>query len=455
MNKMLPVDFLSRMEKMLGNEYRAFLDSYENNKYQALRWNPLKDRKEVFLEKNLFAKSPVPWEEDGFYYDNEDRPGKHPYHEAGVYYIQEPSAMAPVHYLEPNPGEMILDLCAAPGGKSTQIGAKMKGKGILFSNEIHPTRAKILSENMERMGIYNAIVLNETPERLSERFPQFFDKILVDAPCSGEGMFRKNDAAAKEWSLENVKLCAKRQDDILDAAAKMLKKGGRIVFSTCTFARQENEGSIQRFLERHKDFSVKEIEVFEGMEKNEYGVRLWPHKVKGEGHFLSVLERMEENTERMEDGLYRMEIGHSIKEYKELQEFYEESGILKKEEVAFLDGTYITFGEQLYLLPKGMPELRKLKVLRPGLHIATMKKGRIEPAHALSHILKANEIKNVVSFDRNSIEIRQYLNGQTLNVNCDKGWTLVCVDGYGIGWGKVSNGILKNHYPKGLRSLSV
>lgn len=455
MNKMLPVDFLSRMEKMLGNEYRAFLDSYENNKYQALRWNPLKDRKEVFLEKNLFAKSPVPWEEDGFYYDNEDRPGKHPYHEAGVYYIQEPSAMAPVHYLEPNPGEMILDLCAAPGGKSTQIGAKMKGKGILFSNEIHPTRAKILSENMERMGIYNAIVLNETPERLSERFPQFFDKILVDAPCSGEGMFRKNDEAAKEWSLENVKLCAKRQDDILDAAAKMLKKGGRIVFSTCTFAKQENEGSIQRFLERHKDFSVKEIEVFEGMEKNEYGVRLWPHKVKGEGHFLSVLERMEENTERMEDGLYRMEIGHSIKEYKELQEFYEENGILKKEEVDFLDGTYITFGEQLYLLPKGMPELRKLKVLRPGLHIATMKKGRIEPAHALSHILKANEIKNVVSFDRNSIEIRQYLNGQTLNVNCDKGWTLVCVDGYGIGWGKVSNGILKNHYPKGLRSLSV
>ncbi len=455
MNNMLPVDFLSRMEKMLGNEYRAFLDSYENNKYQALRWNPLKDRKEVFLEKNLFAKFPVPWEENGFYYDLEDRPGKHPYHEAGLYYIQEPSAMAPVHYLEPKPGEIILDLCAAPGGKSTQIGAKMDGRGILFSNEIHPTRAKILSENIERMGIYNAIVLNETPERLSERFPQFFDKILVDAPCSGEGMFRKNDEAAKEWSLENVELCANRQDTILDNAAKMLKMGGRIVFSTCTFAKQENEGSIQRFLERHKEFSVKDVKVFEGMEKNEYGVRLWPHKVKGEGHFLSVLERTEENTERMEDGLYRMEIGHSIKEYKELQEFYEESGILRKEEVDFLGGTYITFGEQLYLLPKGAPELRKLKVLRPGLHVATIKKGRIEPAHALSHILKEGEIKNAVSLDKASLDIRQYLNGQTLNVNCDKGWTLVCVDGYGIGWGKVSNGILKNHYPKGLRSLSV
>lgn len=452
---MLPRDFLSRMEKMLGNEYRAFLESYENNKYQALRWNPMRDEKEKILEKNLFSMKPVPWEDNGFYYEENDRPGKHPYHDAGVYYIQEPSAMAPVHFLEPQAGDFILDLCAAPGGKSTQIGAKMAGKGILFSNEIHPTRAKILSENIERMGIHNAIVLNETPERLADRFPGFFDKILVDAPCSGEGMFRKNEDAASEWSLQNVEICAQRQDLILDCAATMLKPGGRIVFSTCTFAELENEGSVKRFLKRHEDFWVKEVEVFSGMEKNEYGVRLWPHKVKGEGHFLSVLEREGRLHHSEEEACYKTEKAQSIKEYKEFQDFCAESGILENQEIDFLNGNYITFGEQLYLLPKKTPTLSKLKVLRPGLHVATIKKGRIEPAHALSHVLKAEEVKNAVSLDKDSLEVRQYLNGQTINVDCKKGWNLVCVDAYGLGWGKVSGGILKNHYPKGLRSLSV
>ena len=232
---MLPVEFLNRMEKMLGDDYRAFLESYDNEKYSSLRYNPLKGHKEEFLKNYTFDLSPVSWEENGFYYDHEDKPGKHPYHEAGVYYIQEPSAMAPVHFLNPMPGDVVLDLCAAPGGKSTQIGARMQGKGILVSNEIHPQRAKILSENMERMGIANGIVLNESPDRLAKSFPDFFDKILVDAPCSGEGMFRKNEDAMEEWSLENVRLCAKRQDEILDCAANMLKAGGRIVFSTCTF----------------------------------------------------------------------------------------------------------------------------------------------------------------------------------------------------------------------------
>ena len=288
---MLPIEFMERMEKMLGHEYRAFLASYDREKYSSLRYNALKDNKEEFLQKNLFTLESVPWEENGYYYQNEDKPGKHPYHEAGVYYIQEPSAMAPVHFLNPLPGEMILDLCAAPGGKSTQIGSKMNGQGILFSNEIHPQRAKILSENIERMGIANGIVLNETPDRLSDRFSEFFDKILVDAPCSGEGMFRKNEEATLEWSLENVEICAKRQDEILDCAANMLTPGGKIVFSTCTFSEEENEGSVRRFLDRHTDFSVKKIDALWGMEQNEYGVRLWPHKVKGEGHFLSVLQK--------------------------------------------------------------------------------------------------------------------------------------------------------------------
>lgn len=451
---MLPTEFLQRMEKMLGNDYRAFLESYDKEEYKALRFNPLKGDKADFLQKGVFSLNQVPWEEDGYYYDSEEKPGKHPYHEAGVYYIQEPSAMAPVHFLDPQPGEKILDLCAAPGGKSTQIAGKMAGEGLLITNEIHPQRAKILSENIERMGIYNALVFNETPQRLSERFEEFFDKILVDAPCSGEGMFRKNDEAGGEWSLENVEICAKRQDEILDCAARMLKEGGTIVFSTCTFSTEENEGSIKRFLEKNPEFSVKDICVYEGMEQNQWGVRLWPHKLKGEGHFLSVLVKEGELNKDIQN-CYKTQKIQRIKEYPEFWDFCVETGLDKCKKVDFENGSYTVFGEQVYLLPQNTPDLSKLKVLRPGLHVATMKKGRIEPAHALSHILNRGDMENCISLGRDSLEIRQYLNGQTLTVEGNKGWNLICVDDYGLGFGKIAGGIVKNHYPKGLRTLHL
>lgn len=452
---MLPTEFLERMEKMLGNEYRAFLENYENNRYQALRYNALKKRQEEFVQKKYFTLEPVLWEENGYYYKEGEKPGKHPYHEAGVYYIQEPSAMAPVHFLEPKPYEVILDLCASPGGKSTQIGTKMNGKGILFSNEIHPQRAKILSENMERMGIPNSIVLQETPRRLAERFPEFFDKILVDAPCSGEGMFRKNEEAVEEWSLENVLNCANRQDEILDNASGMLKPGGRLVYSTCTFSEEENEDCIRRFLERHPDFSVKKVSLADKMVQSEYGIRLWPHKIKGEGHFLSVLEKDGVLESGKDVVCYKVWKGQSISAYKDFYDFCKENQLFDCEMADFEKGTYIAFGEQLYLLPKNTPDLDKLKVLRPGLHVASLKKGRIEPAHALSHILSGEDMKHSISFGADSIQVRQYLHGQTISVTDVKGWVLVCVDGYGLGFGKASGGILKNHYPKGLRSLQL
>lgn len=451
---MLPIKFLERMEKMLGNDYRAFLESYDKEEYKALRFNPLKGDKECFLKESLFGLEPVLWEENGYYYSGEDKPGKHPYHEAGVYYIQEPSAMAPVHFLDPKPGERVLDLCAAPGGKSTQIGGKMAGEGLLITNEIHPQRAKILSENIERMGIYNALVLNETPERLSERFESFFDKILVDAPCSGEGMFRKNDEAGNEWSPENVEMCAKRQDEILDYAARMLKEGGIIVFSTCTFSMEENEGSIRRFLVRNPDFLVKNVPVYEGMEQSEWGVRLWPHKVKGEGHFLSVLAKKGELKKDIQV-CYKTQNAQGIKQYPEFWDFCMQTGLDKCAKIDFAKGNYVVFGEQLYLLPKDTPDMSKLKVLRPGLHVATIKKGRIEPAHALSHVLNSTDMKNTITLGKESMEVRQYLNGQTLSMEGNKGWNLICVDSYGLGFGKLSGNIVKNHYPKGLRTLHL
>lgn len=459
---MLPKEFQIRMEKMLGEEYPAFLESYEKEKYQALRVNPLKVNEEEFVCRAPFTLKAVPWAEHGYYYGKEDQPGKHPYHEAGVYYIQEPSAMAPAEYLGVKPGERVLDLCAAPGGKSTQIGASLKGEGIFIANEIHPTRAKILSENIERMGIQNALVTNETPESLAEYFIEYFDRILVDAPCSGEGMFRKNEDAGAEWSPENVVLCAKRQAGILDCAASMLRPGGRIVYSTCTFAPDENEGSVSRFLERHPEFFIVKVEKRNGMSggvpewtKNpakgiEDTIRLWPHKLEGEGHYLAVLEKSKE----AESG-YRgyckngEQEGLKEKDCKEYLEFSEQ--FLKKK----LTGTLLKFGDQIYLAPEGTPTLKGLKVLRPGLHLGTAKKNRFEPSHALALALNPADVKYSVDLSSDGSEIRSYLNGQTLNREGEKGWYLITVDGYSTGWGKMAGGIIKNHYPKGLRKNYV
>ena len=453
---MLPQDFINRMQKMLGNEYNAFLESYENEKYQALRLNPLKVKKQVFEENTCFHISEVPWAENGYYYEKEDYPGKHPYHDAGVYYIQEPSAMAPAEYLEVKPKERVLDLCAAPGGKSTQLGAALKGEGLLICNEIHPARAKILSENIERMGIKNAIVTNETPAHLAAYFPAYFDKILVDAPCSGEGMFRKNEDACTEWSLENVALCAKRQDEILDEAASMLRPGGRLVYSTCTFAPAENEGSISRFLERHSDFGIIPVEKKAGMSNGvpdwienpakdiEQTIRLWPHKLKGEGHYLAVLQKEGIHTDDR-CGTISLQQPMKEKDCKECIEFLEQ--FVPKIQPKNL----FAFGEQIYQMPEQMPDIAGLKVLRPGLHLGTRKKNRFEPAHALALALSKEDVRYSFDLSSESNENRAYLNGQTLSHNGEKGWYLITVDGYSIGWGKLAGGIIKNHYPKGLR----
>lgn len=472
---MLPQDFTDRMKQMLGEEYPAFIESYDKERYQALRINSLKAGKETFLERSPFHLEPVAWCENGFYYDAADTPGKHPYHEAGVYYIQEPSAMAPAEYLfsgrEPEENERILDLCAAPGGKSTQLAAAMQGKGILICNEIHPARAKILSENVERMGITNAMVTNETPQRLAETFTDYFTGILVDAPCSGEGMFRKNEDACGEWSLSNVELCAARQDEILDCAASMLARGGRIVYSTCTFAPAENEGSICRFLQRHPEFYIEKAERKEGMSGGvlewakpqplsdgteaaiEDTIRLWPHKLKGEGHYLAVL-RKEGTLSSAGKGFCRNGLEKGIAEKdkktagKGCVEFLEFAKDVLKISV---DGVYLKFGDQLYLAPEGMPSVKGLKVLRPGLHLGTVKKNRFEPSHALALALKAEEVKHTVDFPAGSREVRGYLNGETFSYEGEKGWYLITVDGYSIGWGKLAGGVMKNHYPKGLR----
>ncbi|MCI5620081.1 MAG: RsmF rRNA methyltransferase first C-terminal domain-containing protein [Lachnospiraceae bacterium] len=458
---MLPIEFLHRMEKMLGEEeFSSYLASYDTEKYQGLRVNPLKGSSQELKEKTGWELSAVPWAKEGYYYQSNLQPGKHPYHAAGVYYIQEPSAMAPAHYLDAQPAERILDLCAAPGGKSTQIAGAMQGQGLLVCNEIHPARAKILSENVERMGIRNAIVTNESPTHLAEKFHGYFDRIMVDAPCSGEGMFRKNEQACEEWSPENVAICADRQDEILEAAHEMLKPGGRMVYSTCTFAPEEDEGSISRFIHRHPGYEIVPVSMTEGMssgraewtddpaENMERTIRLFPHKIHGEGHYLAVLKKGSADPSVCEGSVSGgLEKGISEKECKEYLEFEQE--FLQKN--IHEQGIFVRFGEQLYLAPEDTFSLKGLKVLRPGLHLGTVKKNRFEPSHALALALKPEQAKNVTNLPAASYEASAYLKGQTLNTDGKKGWHLITVDGYSLGWGKLAGGVLKNHYPKGLR----
>ncbi len=513
---MLPEAFQERMRRMLGREYEAFSEALEGERCQALRLNTLKrgadscsaagrygaESVDDGVEKcgstrpgicmDFAHLKKVPWAENGYYYQPEDQPGKHPFHEAGVYYIQEPSAMAPAELLDAKPGERILDLCAAPGGKSTQIAAKMRGQGILVCNEIHPARAKILSENIERMGICNACVTNETPERLAEFFPGYFDRILVDAPCSGEGMFRKNQAAYEEWSLENVELCAERQDEILDRAAGMLRSGGKLVYSTCTFAPEEDEGSIARFLSRHREFSILPIEKerfglagcdggAEYLACGETGeavsalhlertLRMWPQRIRGEGHFAALLQKdgglfteiCNKGTVSAESGAEKPKslMGDLYAFCEENLRFYAPpdraggGGLFAElgRTVEMGEGARpVRFGENVYLVPAGMPSLRGLKVLRPGLHLGELKKNRFEPSHALALALPPESATHMWNLGAHDPLVTAWLKGHTFPAEGEKGWYLICVEGFSIGWGKLAGGIMKNHYPIGLR----
>ena len=429
---MLPEAFLNRIKEQLGGEYQAFLNSLERPRAVALRINPLKGGQPQLP----FVKEPVPWEPVGYYYDPQARPGLHPYHEAGVYYLQEASAMAPVALLDPQPGEWVCDLCAAPGGKTTQIAGRMAGEGLLLCNEINPKRAKILSRNIERMGVGNALVTNEHPEKLAQRLEGCFDRVLIDAPCSGEGMFRKEEAAVTDWSEETVAMCARRQKEILGSGAMLVRPGGRLVYSTCTFAPQENEQVIADFLEKHPDFEPELVDApwFAPGENGSY--RMWPHKLLGEGHFAAILRRK---------GEAERNIPRVGKEEKLPGEW---TAFAKELRIKLPGGKAILFGQSLYWVPEGMPELKGLKVERPGLELGVAKKDRFEPAHALALWLRHCERMEDYPWD--SREMTAYLHGDVVPSG-KKGWCLVRADGYSIGWGKGDGTVLKNHYPKGLR----
>lgn len=458
----LPIEFEKKMKAFLGNEWDDFLYSYDNNRFQALRFNTLKVQSHEEIMRilkvlGISSDKKVSWANEAYYFDENVRPGKHTYHEMGLYYIQEPSAMSAAALLAPKPGMRVLDLCAAPGGKSTQLATYLGDSGLLVSNEINTQRSRILSQNIERMGIKNAIVTNEDSFVLASHFPGFFNAIQVDAPCSGEGMFRKLPEAIEQWSMENVAICAARQKEILDNAAVMLKPGGTIVYSTCTFSKEENEDVIEYFLERHPDFTLEEME------------RFWPHKVDGEGHFVAKLVRRgcvdtdlkaDRKTKKNKNSKNRKnetKPALTKENMKLLSEFLDET--ISEDVAAWIKNSrLVMFGEQLYRLPDMEVDIKGLKVQRAGLHIGEFKKQRFEPSHSLALALKLSEAKNVVKLTWDDPQTTGFFNGQSVMLSdeqtaeCKKGWALVCVDGYPAGWGKVNGAQVKNHYPKGLRN---
>ena len=462
----LPEKFLEKMQEMLGEEWPMFLECYEHDRYQALRMNPLKKglNEELFASvlHRFGAEQAVLWEPYGFYYKEDTRPGKHVYHEAGLYYIQEPSAMSAAALLAPKPGMRVLDLCAAPGGKTTQLASYLMQKGLLVANEIHPARCRILSQNVERMGIENTIVTNEDSGRLAEKFPGFFHAILVDAPCSGEGMFRKNPEAMEEWSADQVLVCADRQREILENAAAMLLPGGTLAYSTCTFSEEENEQNIDWFLEKHPEFHIKQMDAPWFTKDERQGTfRLWPHKLHGEGHFAAVLVKdgmLPDFEEKTDIGKRKKSVLDKTKE-QALEEFLD-SSVSHEQKERICGGNLILFGAQLFRLPEDAPDLKGLRVLRAGLHIGEFKKNRFEPSHALALWLGIQDVQCCLNLNADDIRLGGFLRGESIFLNEKdvirlqgraKGWCLICVDGCSVGWGKLAGGQIKNHYPKGLR----
>lgn len=471
----LPAAFLERMQRLLGGEYEAFLAGYGQDRQYGLRRNLLKGTEKEFIGVMPFPLEKISWAREGYYYDAAVQPGRHVLHEAGAYYIQEPSAMAAVEALAPEPGERILDLCAAPGGKSTQIAGRMQGQGLLVSNEVIGERARVLSQNVERMGVSNCVVCSEKPERIASLFPAFFDRVLVDAPCSGEGMFRKEEAARDEWSPEAVKMCAERQSLILEEAAKTVKPGGVLVYSTCTFSPEENEGTISAFLRAHEEYNIEETGLdgifspgrADWTEQPAAGIghtlRLWPHLIRGEGHYIARLRRRGDAADGQKQrdaaekqavsGNMRWQVTGEKKLCKFMEEFLTDELGIGGTWMARHPGRLIRFGDQIYLVPEEMISLTGIKVLRPGLQLAVEKKNRLEPAHALAHSLLATDFPENSGHMRGLTEQEavSYLRGESVACGEEKGWMTLSYEGCTLGFGKASGGQVKNHYPKGLR----
>lgn len=467
----LPQSFLDSMKEILGEDYEAFLTGFDGQRQYGLRVNTLKMNLEEFERIAPFHLKKVPWISNGYFYNAEDVPAKHPFYSAGLYYLQEPSAMTPASRLKVQPGERVLDLCAAPGGKATELGAALQGEGLLVANDINTARAKALLRNLELFGISNSFVTNEPPHVLAERFPEFFHKIMVDAPCSGEGMFRKNPAVADSWKEKGPEYFSKLQREIIVQAADMLLPGGMMFYSTCTFSPLENEKTITHLLKERPDMEVIPMEDYEGFaegltsyrgevfdESCKLCRRIWPHKMSGEGHFMALLHKKNGVQQQVQQTVSQSSIwwekckGLNKEQKAAAEDFFSHVNI------AYDEKRIDVRGDNLYYLPAPKYDGRGLHFLRNGLFMGEFKKKRFEPSQPFALALHAQDFDQVLDFPADDERLSRYLRGETLDVSDliagekkRKGWQLVMVAGHPLGFGKLVNNNLKNKYPAGWR----
>lgn len=456
----LPEKFVDKMKEMLGEDYINYYNSFEKDAYQGLRVNTSKLSVDDFLKLSPYSLKNVPWCKNGFYYEKSEKPAKHPYYFAGLYYIQEPSAMTTASLLPIEEGDVVLDICAAPGGKSTELAAKLNGTGLLVTNDISNSRAKALLKNVEVFGVGNALVTSEPPNELSKRFPCFFDKILIDAPCSGEGMFRKQNNMTKAWEQNGVDLFVGLQRSILKEAVTMLKPGGKIIYSTCTFSKEENEQSIEYLLSLDESLHLVELPIFEGFDRGhpEWGTtnnpeltkcrRLWPHRIEGEGHFVAMVEKDEDAA------FFAPTNAYSFTKEK-----------LSAEAIDFINSIDYPFDmnrfdvqkERVFYIPEHMPNVKGLRILRCGLYVGDMKKNRFEPSQSLAMFLRKGQFPNEVHLSIEDERVIKYLKGETIELEDTEldgvkdGICLIFVDDYSLGFGKINRGTIKNKYLPGWR----
>jgi NOL1/NOP2/sun family putative RNA methylase len=458
----LPAEFTKALQEILGEEYSEYLDSFERKKVQGLRVNTLKISVEEFERIAPFHLTRVPWTSNGFFYEEGDQPSKHPYYYAGLYYLQEPSAMIPASQLPIVPGDKVLDLCAAPGGKATELGAKLEGQGLLVANDISNSRAKGLLKNLELFGIANGLVVSEEPKRLLRYFEEYFDKILIDAPCSGEGMFRKDPSMVKSWIEQGPMVYQAVQKDIVIQASKMLKPGGLLLYSTCTFSYEENEKVVKYLLEQvpefqmfppvfHEGFSKGRPDLIDGTESLKNCIRIWPHKIKGEGHFIALLKKSGEGRDTM---IKKEKKQKTAKIPEEITAFFKDiyqGNLLESIKERGVD----VRDERVYFLPEGLNSIKGLRFLRTGLYLGILKKGRFEPSQALAMSLSPNEYSNCIRLEREDNRVLKYLKGETIDIDDFKintqGWYLVCIEKYPLGWAKIVQGGFRNKYYAGWR----
>ena len=483
----LPAAFLARMQELLGDDYPAFLASYHTPRTYGLRVNTAKISCEEFERIVPFPVVRIPWIPSGYAYPEEVRPSRCPLYQAGLYYLQEPSAMTPASRLPVSPGMRVLDLCAAPGGKATALGASLRGEGLLLANDISASRAKALLRNLELFGIPNALVTSEPVPKLAERFPAYFDRIMLDAPCSGEGMFRKEEALAEDWSPEKSDALSQLQRELILHAADMLRSGGLLLYSTCTFSPGEDEGTISYLLANRPDMELLEIPGYEGFSNGIPScgngdpaltrcVRIFPHRMQGEGHFLALLMKKPDG-DSFEDSpsapfdqksagkgkaARQKNAGRPGKPGKEalalIDAFLQETGIRAIGQKAVDPERIAVFGDKAYYLPAVPVDTRGLTFLRHGLYLGDLKKNRFEPSQPLALALGRGDAAAVVSLPCTDERLQAYLRGESIPVaeteaTVQKGWVLLAVDGYPLAFGKLVNGVLKNKYPAGWRGI--